>query len=189
LYYFILDYCVEETVRIENNDPNIEKNVETLTKSSLFLLNLMKDCIDAQSPDTDIEELYRSVEEFAYENNDKRSTQAFCQFYKGLQEKIEDIAELKQNKMQILAKFLQFTLKLKKTYNAELQYSKGSLLLKLTFSSERGYDLYMQDFEKGEIGRQILSLLLYPPFLANFDLQIEDLVVYLNDEPLNEISK
>ncbi|XP_056001101.1 uncharacterized protein LOC125653288 isoform X2 [Ostrea edulis] len=62
--------------------------------------------------------------------------------------------------------------------------SRGSILLKLTFSTERGYDLYKEDLKRGEIGKLILSVFLYPPYLANCNLQAEDLMIYLNDKEL-----
>ncbi|XP_062613117.1 tripartite motif-containing protein 75-like [Saccostrea cucullata] len=88
--------------------------------------------------------------------------------------------------MKILARFLRFILKLKKTYTASLVSSNGSLLLRITFASERGYNLYRRDLESGEIGRQILKVLLFPPHLASFNLKAEDLIVYLNDHKITQ---
>lgn len=69
-----------------------------------------------------------------------------------------------------------------------MESSKGSLILTVTFSSQKGYDLYKKDLEKGIIGRQILELIFYPPYLASFDLKAEDLVVCLNGQKLTQDS-
>ncbi|XP_056006602.1 uncharacterized protein LOC130050461 [Ostrea edulis] len=178
------DHCVEETVRIEARNPQKRKFAETLTDTSISILNCMINSITEKTSDSQIELLYESVEEFIRNNEEERSTLASNPFFEELHQKITRYANLKENAMEILAKFLYFTMRLKKKYGAEFEVSQGSLLLKLTFSSERGYDLYMQDLERGEIGKLILSVLLYPPFLASFNLHAEDLMIYLNDKEL-----
>jgi hypothetical protein len=180
----------EETVRIEARNSEKERFVKTLNETSFSIMNFMKDIINERTLESEIEELYKSVEEFICESEENRATPAFQQFYKELEEKMKYYAKLKYNTMKIMANFLRFNLKLKKTYGIEMQVSEGSLILKLMFFSERGYDLYMQDFKRGEIRMQILSVLLYPPYLANFDLDAEDLMIYLNDtEITKKISK
>lgn len=73
---------------------------------------------------------------------------------------------------------------MKKNYGACVESSKGSLILTVTFSSRKCYDIYKKDLEKGKIGQQILQLILYPPFLASFHLQADDLVVCMNGQKL-----
>ncbi|XP_078323917.1 uncharacterized protein LOC111122500 [Crassostrea virginica] len=88
--------------------------------------------------------------------------------------------------MNILAKFYKFNREIARKYGAIVESSKGSLLLLLTFSSKRGYDLYKEDLESGKIGKEILDLFLYPPYLASFDLEPEDLAVHLNGRLLTK---
>jgi hypothetical protein len=140
----------------------------------------MVDSINGWTSPAELDELYESVEEFIQENRQELDL-AFLPFFTKLTSKVEKYAELKTNKIQILARFFRFTMMLKKKYGAELVCKSGSLLLELTFSSMEGYKLYKQDLEKGEIEKQIHSVLLYPPYLANFHLGIEDLTIHLND--------
>ncbi|XP_056003727.1 uncharacterized protein LOC125662515 [Ostrea edulis] len=177
--------CVEENVRVEARDPQLNNLVETLTNTSISILNDMKDSITEMTPDSDIELLFESIEEFISENKENISTLTSFPFFEELAQKIKRYAYLKKSPMQTLARHLRFILRLKKMYGAELECSQGSLLLKLTFSSEGGCDHYMHDLERGEIGELILSVLLYPPYLANYNLHAEDLMIYLND---NEIT-
>jgi hypothetical protein len=168
-------------VRVEARNPEQKEFVKTFTDTTFFVLNFMKDYISEHTSESEIEYLFGLVEDFIRESAENIATQEFQQFYKELTEKMKNYAKQKYNTMQIMARFGHFTLKLKKTYGVELRVSQGSLLLELMFFSERGYDLYMQDLERGEIGKQILSVLLYPPYLANFNLEVEDLMIYLND--------
>jgi hypothetical protein len=171
---------LEETVIIEARDPQNKELAETYIDRSISILNCMTESITGVTSEEEIEILYESVEEVICENEEVVKTSAFDQFYEALDKKIKIYVDLKNNKMRILRRFLRFTLTLNKSYGAKLVSSPGSVLLKLAFTSERGYDLYMQDLERGEIGKQIMSVLLYPPYLANFNLEYEDLMIYLN---------
>nr|XP_022316885.1 uncharacterized protein LOC111120465 [Crassostrea virginica] len=64
--------------------------------------------------------------------------------------------------------------------------SEGSIRLLVTFSSRKGYDLYKEELENGRIGKQILELFLYPPFLESFSLKADDVEIYLNDSLLTQ---
>ena len=86
--------------------------------------------------------------------------------------------------MNILAKFYKFNREIARKYGAIVESSKGSLLLLLTFSSKRGYDLYKKDLKSGKIGKEILQLFLYSTLLDSFYLKAEDLVVHLNGRVL-----
>ncbi|XP_056002604.1 uncharacterized protein LOC125662351 [Ostrea edulis] len=177
--------CVQETVRIEARNSLKRKHAETLTDTSITILNYMMNSINKLTSHSEIELLYESVEEFIRANKKGKQrfdlAHFFFHFVSDLRQKITDYADLKENRMEILANFLFFTLKLKTKYGTDLESEVGSILLKLTFSSKTGYDLYMQDLERGDIGQLILSVLFYPPYLASFNLDAEDMKIYLND--------
>jgi hypothetical protein len=177
--FFTIAPCVQETVDLESKNPEKRKLAEMLTHTSISLLNHMVENINGWTSQAELDELYESVEEFVQENR-KEMDVAFSPFFTKLTSKVEKYADLKTNTLQILARFFRFTMMLKKKYGAELVCKSGSLLLELTFSSMEGYKLYIQDFEKGEIEKQIHSVLLYPPYLANFHLGTEDLTIHLN---------
>lgn len=144
----------------------------------------MIDTIHELTSESEIEQLYESVEDFIRENRDIENRH-LENMLKGLEEKIKTYAKLQDGqKMKILARFFKFSLGMKKNYGACVESSKGSLILTVTFSSTKCYDFYKKDLEKGKIGQQILQLILYPPFLASFHLRADDLVVCMNGQKL-----
>lgn len=158
--------------------------METFSDICIRILNEMIDTIHELTSESEIEQLYESVEDFIRDNRDIENRH-LENMLKGLEEKIKAYAKLQDGqKMKILARFLKFSLGMKKNYGACVESSKGSLILTVTFSSTKCYDLYKKDSEKGKIGQQILQLILYPPFLASFHLQADDLVVYMNGQKL-----
>lgn len=158
--------------------------METFSDICIRILNEMIDTIHELTSESEIEQLYESVEDFITENRDI-DNRHLENILKGLEEKIKAYAKLQDGeKMKILAKFLKFSLGLKKKYGACVESSKGSLILTVTFSSTKCYDLYKKDLEKGHIGQQILHMILYPPYLASFDLQADDLILRMNGEDL-----
>lgn len=163
--------------------------METLTDISICILNEMVDAIHVLTPESDIEQLYISIEDFIKENKEHIENNKLQDFLQELAEKIKRYAKRQEGKrIKILARFMRFSLWIKKNYGACVESSKGSLILTVRFSSQEGYDLYTEDLEKGIIGQQILELILYPPYLASFDLQAEDLVVFLNGQELTQDS-
>lgn len=161
--------------------------METLCNAYINTLNEMVDAIQGLTSESDIEKLYKSIEAFITENKEDIDNKHLKSILEKLQEKIKAYANVQvQTKITILDKFLKFIMRLKKNYGACVEGSKGSLILTVTFSSKEGYDLYKKDLEKGIIGQQILQLILYPPFLASFDLKAEDLIVYMNDQELTK---
>lgn len=163
--------------------------METLTDISICILNEMVDAIHVLTPESDIEQLYISIEDFIRENKEHIENNNLHDFLQGLAEKIKRYAKRQEgNGIKFLARFMRFSLWIKKNYGACVESSKGSLILTVRFSSQKGYDLYTEDLEKGIIGQQILELILYPPYLASFDLQAEDLVVFLNGQELTQDS-
>lgn len=158
--------------------------METFSDICIRILNEMIDTIHELTSESEIEQLYESVEDFITENRDI-DNRHLENILKGLEEKIKAYAKLQDGqKMKILARFLKFSLGMKKNYGACVESSKGSLILTVTFSSRKCYDIYKKDLEKGKIGQQILQLILYPPFLASFHLQADDLVVCINGQKL-----
>lgn len=158
--------------------------METFSDICIRILNEMIDTIHELTSESEIEQLYESVEDFIRENRDIENRH-LKNMLKGLEEKIKTYAKLQDGqKMKILARFFKFSLGMKKNYGACVESSKGSLILTVTFSSTKCYDFYKKDLEKGKIGQQILQLILYPPFLASFHLRADDLVVCMNGQKL-----
>lgn len=187
LFFFI--HCIEltsvENVVIRNARENEE--AETLCNIIICILNEMVDAIQGLTSESDIERLYKSIEAFITENKGDIDNTHLKSILKRLGEKITAYANLQMGtKMTVLDKYLKFIMRLKKIYGACVESSQGSLILTVTFSSKEGYDCYKKDLEKGIIGQQILQLILFPPFLASFDLKAEDLIVYLNDQELSK---
>lgn len=179
-----------ENITIEAKVGRKRKIVETFSDMSIRILNEMVDAINGLTSESEIEQLYGSLEEFIKENKDIENND-LENLLKGLEEKIKTYANLQDGKkIKILARFLKFSLRMKKNYGACVESSKGSLILTFTFSSQKGYELYKKDLERGIIGQQILQLILYPPYLASFYLKAEDLVVCMNGQELTkEIGK
>lgn len=174
-----------ENVVIRNARENEE--AETLCNIIICILNEMVDAIQGLTSESDIERLYKSIEAFITENKGDIDNTHLKSILKRLGEKITAYANLQMGtKMTVLDKYLKFIMRLKKNYGACVESSQGSLILTVTFSSKEGYDCYKKDLEKGIIGQQILQLILFPPFLASFDLKAEDLIVYLNDQELSK---
>lgn len=161
--------------------------VEALCNTYIYILNEMVDAIQGLTSESDIEKLYKSIEDFITENKEDIDNIHLKSILEKLSGKITEYASLEVGKkMTILDKFLKFIMRLKQIYGACVEGSNGSLILTVTFSSKEGYDLYKKDLDKGVIGQQILQLILYPPFLASFDLKAEDLIVYMNDQELTK---
>lgn len=158
--------------------------METFSDMCIRILNEMIDTIHELTSESEIEQLYESVEDFIRENRDIENRH-LENMLKGLEEKIKTYAKLQDGqKLKILARFLKFSLGMKKNYGACVESSKGSLILTVTFSSTKCYDLYKNDLENGAIGQQILQLISYPPYLASFHLKADDLVVCMNGREL-----
>lgn len=178
-----------ENITIEPKTAEKGKLVETFTDISICILNEMVDAIHGLTPESEIEQLYELVEAFIRKKKENIENKNLQDFLQGLKEKIKRHAKQQDgNRMKILARFAKFILRIEKYYDGYVESSKGSLILTVTFSSQKGYDLYKKDLEKGIIGRQILELILYPPYLASFNLQAKDLVVCLNGQKLTQDS-
>lgn len=161
--------------------------METFSDICIRILNEMIDTIHELTSESEIEQLYETIEKFIMENREDIGNIHLQNVLQGLKEKISKYASLQEEKgIKILARFMKFALGMKKNYNAIVESSKGSLILTVIFSSKKGFDLYKKDLDKGLIGQQILQLILYPPYLANFDLKAEDLVVCLNGQELTQ---
>lgn len=149
----------------------------------------MVDTIQKQTTESEIEQLYEAIDNFIQNNKEEIENCHLKFLLEGLEEKITKYADLKKkDKMKILARFLRFSVGIKKNYGACVESSKGSLILSVTFSSQKGYDLYKQDLEKGIIKEQIRQLFLYSPYLASFGLRAVDLIICLNGQELTQES-
>lgn len=177
-----------ENITIEAKAGQKRKFVETFSDICIRILNEMIDTIHELTSESEMEQLYESVEDFIRENRDIENRH-LEKMLKGLEEKIKTYAKLQDGKkMKFLARFLKFSLGMKKNYGACVESSKGSLILTITFSSTKCYDVYKKDLEKGKIGQQFLQMISYPPFLASFHLQADDLVVCMNGQELKHMS-
>ena len=179
------DLTSKENIKIEARAAEKRKFVETLIDISISSLNEMINSIHQLTSESEIDQLYESVVQFIQANKEEIENISLKNLLVNLQEKIASYAKLHEvNKIKILAKFIEFSVKLRRDFGAIVESSKGSLLLLLTFSSKRGYDLYKKDLKSGKIGKEILQLFLYPPLLNSFYLKAEDLVVHLNGRVL-----
>ena len=147
----------------------------------------MVDLVKRTTSELEIEHLYDSVVDFIRANKEETEDSLLGHLYEKLKKKIESYANLQgPNQMRILARFLKFSVTFKKVYRANMECSKSSILLHVTFSSRRGYDLYKKDLENGRIGKLILELFLYPPFLGSFGLKVVDIEISLNGNVLTQ---
>lgn len=145
----------------------------------------MVDLVHTTTSESEIEHLYESVVEFITANKEETEDLLLGHLYEKLKEKIKSYANLQgPNQMRILARFLKFSLTFKKVYRASMECSNGSIRLHVTFSSRKDYDLYKKHLRNGRIGRQILELFSYPPFLGCFGLEVVDIEISLNDSLL-----
>ena len=155
--------------------------METLSDTSIPMLNEMVGAIDEMTSESEIDELYKLLEDFIQANKEEIEDVKLLNLFTKLREKITLYANLqKERRMRIIARFVRFNIMLKQKYGAHVDYSKSSILLLVTFSSRLGYDLYKKDLENGRIGEQILELFLYPPFLESFGLKADDIEISLN---------
>nr|XP_022319643.1 uncharacterized protein LOC111122284 [Crassostrea virginica]XP_022319644.1 uncharacterized protein LOC111122284 [Crassostrea virginica] len=171
----------KETVKVVSKVAVKRKFVETLSDTSIPMLNEMVGSIDEMTSESEIDELYELLQDFVQANKEEIENVKLLNLFTKLREKITLYANLqKENRMQILARFVRFNIMFKKKYGAHVDYSKSSILLLVTFSSKLGYDLYKKDVENGRIGEQILEVFLYPPFLESFGLKADDIEISLN---------
>lgn len=147
----------------------------------------MVDLVKRKTSELQIEQLYKSVVVFIRANKGETEDSQLEHLFEKIRQKIYTYANLQgPNQMKILARFLKFSVTFKKVYRANIKCSKGSILLHVTFSSRRGYDLYKKDLENGQIGKLILELFLYPPFLGSFGLKVVDIEISLNGNVLTQ---
>lgn len=84
--------------------------METFSDICIRILNEMIDTIHELTSESEIEQLYESVEDFITENRDI-DNRHLENILKGLEEKIKAYAKLQDGqKMKILARFLKFSL-------------------------------------------------------------------------------
>lgn len=185
----LLELTSDENISIEAKTERKRKFSETLCDISIRILNEMVDTIQKQTTESEIEQLYEAIDTFIQNNKEEIENCHLQIMLQGLEAKITKYANLKENdKMKILARFLRFSVGIKKTYGACVESSKGSLILSVTFSSQKGYDLYKKDLQNGIIKEQIRQLILYSPYLASFCLKAVDLVVRMNGQELTQES-
>nr|XP_022316857.1 uncharacterized protein LOC111120436 [Crassostrea virginica] len=176
-----------ETIKIEPKIPKKRKLTETLSDTSIFILNEMINVVNKMTTESEIIELYEVIEVFIQDNKEEIENKELEDLLTKLREKITVYANLQEeNQMQILARFFRFNIMLKKKYGARVKCSKSSILLFVTFSTRIGYDLYKKDLENGRIAEHIMELFLYHPFLESFGLKTDDIEISLNGSLLTQ---
>lgn len=178
-----------ETLEIESNsnDKEEEKFAEALIHIWISTLNEMVRAVDELTSESEINRLYESVVIFVRNNKEEIENVHLRNLLKSLEKKIQSYAQLqRRQRMEILGKFLEFILLLKKDYGVLMECTKGSILLSLTFSSRTGHERYEVDLENGRIGKMIKELFLYPPFLEIFGLKADNLIISLNGRRLTQ---
>ena len=177
---FFAELTSKETIEIRSRDVAKSPIVETLINMSISVLNKMVDAVNELTSEADVNQIYDLLEEFMRDNKEPENPHLQNLLMK-LNEKIISFAELQgPNRIKILANHTRFSLRMRREYGAQVEYSKSSILLSVTFSSKEGYDLYKNDLENGRIGEHILEVFLYPPFLESFGLKAEDIEISLN---------
>lgn len=184
------DLTSKEKITIQARKDHKKDIVKSFTDVSIRIFNEMVDPTYRLTSKSDLEKLYKATKKFLKEHKKDIEDDQLQVLLKRLEEKIKAYANLdEKNRINILHKFLNFNLKMKKKYGASMFCSNGSIILSVTFSSKECYSHYKKDLERGIIGEEILQIILYPPYLASFDLTAEDLIVCLNDQELKEDNK
>lgn len=177
---FFAGLTSKETIGIRSRDVAKSAIVETLINMSISGFNEMVDAVNELTSEADVNQIYDLMAEFMRDNKEPENPHLQNLLMK-LDQKIISFAELQgPNRFKIIANHTRFSLRMRREYGAQLEYSKSSILLSVTFSSKEGYDLYKKDLEIGRIGEQILELFLYPPFLESFGLKADDIDISLN---------
>ena len=185
-FSFFIEITSKETIRIHPRVVGKDTNVETFIDTSISILNEMVAAIHEMTSESDLNYIYESINDFLRENKEYGIV-ILQDLFKTLKEKIKVYAQIKkENQMKILANFHKFWLGMQRKYKAYVEFSKSSILLLVTFSSKSGYVLYQEDLENGQIGEQLMELLLFPPFLGSFGLKEGDLEITLNGRLLTQ---
>ncbi|XP_062590255.1 uncharacterized protein LOC134251850 [Saccostrea cucullata] len=149
-----------------------------------YLLNRIVDHIDEPSIDEELNIIYDKIVESLKDKSKDMSMDFLKLIFDKLLSKIKKYTDQREREINILNKFTEFIRYIKREYAAKISSNIGSLVLKLKFSTDKGFELYNKDLERGAIGKQILDLLLYPSYLACFDLQSDDLIISLNNQTI-----
>ena len=181
MFLFFVELTSRDNVKFVSKVAVKRKFVETLSDTSIPMLNEMVGAIDEMTSESEIEEIYKLLEDFIQANKEEIENKKLLNLFTKLRKKITLYAKLqKESRMRILARFVRFNIMLKEKYGAHVEYSKSCIQLLVTFSSRMGYDLYKKDLENGRIGEHILKVFLYPPFLESFGLKADDIEISLN---------
>ena len=184
---FFAELTSKETIEIRSRVASKSHIVETLIDMSISVLNKMVDAVNELTSEADVNQIYDLIAEFMRDNKEEPENRHLQNLLMKLNEKIISFAELQgPNRIKILANHTRFSLRMRREYGAQVEYSKSSILLSVTFSSKEGYDLYKKDLENGRIGEQILELFLYPPYLESFGLKAGDIDISLNGRLLTQ---
>ena len=171
-------------MKIESRVAKNRQIEETLLDASISILNEMVDAVNEITADEDINQIYESIAEFLRNNKEEPENRHLRILLGKLNEKTKSFDG--PNKMKILANFTKFRLRMMREYKAHVECSRGSKLLTVNFYSKQGFDFYIKDLENGQIGDQILELILYPPFLERFGLKADDAEISLNGSLLTQ---
>ena len=184
---FFAELTSKETIEIRSRVASKSHIVETLIDMSISGFNEMVDAVNELTSEEDVNRIYDLIAEFMRDNKEEPENRHLQNLLMKLNEKIISFAELQgPNRIKILANHTRFSLRMRREYGAQVEYSKSSILLSMTFSSKEGYDLYKKDLENGRIGEQILELFLYPPYLESFGLKAGDIDISLNGRLLTQ---
>ncbi|XP_062573211.1 uncharacterized protein LOC134235113, partial [Saccostrea cucullata] len=177
-------FSTSPKVNARAKDPTKKEQADILLKTTIDLLNHMVDCINEVTTEEELKEIFDTVENLLKEGSNEIIRDSIKPFFDKLSSKIKTYANQHVRKISILAKFTKFVIFLRTKYGADMKSYQSSLLPHLTFLSKEGYKLYERDLERGEIGKEILDLLLYPVYLACFDLKSHDLIISLNNQTI-----
>lgn len=185
--FLFIELTSKETIKIQARVAEKGSIVETFIDTSISILNEMVAAVHEMTSESDIHQIYESIDDFIRENKEKPENLQLQNLFKTLIQKMKVYAKKqKTNQIKILANFNKFCLRMKREYGAQIECSKSSILLHVTCSSKSGYVLYKKDLENGQIGEHLLELFLFPPFLSSFGLKEDDIEIMLNDRLLTQ---
>lgn len=134
----MIELTSRENVSIAAKVGQKRKRAEAFNDMCIRALNIAVETINELTSESEIEHIYKSVEHFFKEDKEDIENKNLEDMLQRLEEKIIQYAKLqKGNTIKIMLRFFWFNLGMKKMYGANVESSKGSLILTLTFSSKK----------------------------------------------------
>ncbi|XP_062581045.1 uncharacterized protein LOC134242871 [Saccostrea cucullata] len=151
------------------------QNLSILQHHIVLILNETSNSIREKSKKSKIKKVLRRFKKHDDVLNQLTETPEFQDILNNLTGKILMCAKEKKNEHKIFAIYLKFLCEWERKYSCSIICSPGCISLAVNFLSIAEMDLFLSDFENGNISLDLQEVLLYPPLLSLFDLQEGDL--------------